>query len=399
MDFALSSIHLTFSSYSSSQSFGRIRTHLFKTSAQAFLPLPVPKYHPLKSNSVQFPFLRPSSQSHSLSIQKPLASIATPQAQSPELKQSHALKSLVEKLAVLLLGSFLFLGRFTAKPAFALPSTSRAGSAAGLEEKAETHVGEDDEDEKLCLKLLEKNPRDVKALKVVLYGKMKKGKTKEAVEYVERLIEVEPYELEWRLLQALSYELMGQISTAKRLFREILVERPLHIRALHGDDQVPIGEPSGELGMSSGPGGAPSGFYPLRFGGLALAMHKGHEEAAAFEMLNEALELARAQKRVTEERNIKILIAQMHIVKGDLEEGLKRFQALVEEDPRDFRPYLCQGIIYSLLDKRKEADEQFEIYRRLVPNEFPQRGFLDDVMVAAKADSQVKMEKRYRAEF
>ncbi|KAL6518514.1 hypothetical protein OROGR_019016 [Orobanche gracilis] len=56
---------------------------------------------------------------------------------------------------------------------------------------------------------------------------------------------------------------------------------------------------------------------------------------------------------------------------GNLEEALEKFQQLIEENPRDFRPYLCKGIVYSLLEKRKEAEESFEIYRSLVPGEFP----------------------------
>ncbi|PSS30263.1 Protein SLOW GREEN 1 like [Actinidia chinensis var. chinensis] len=119
-----------------------------------------------------------------------------------------------------------------------------------------------------------------------------------------------------------------------------------------------------------------------------MVMVKKHEgPAAVFEMLNKALEVARREKRVTEERNIRILIAQMHVVQGELEEGLKNFQILIDENPRDFRPYLCQGIIYGLLNKKKEAEEQFEIYRSLVPEEFPQRGFLDDIVLAAKKGS------------
>lgn len=30
------------------------------------------------------------------------------------------------------------------------------------------------------------------------------------------------------------------------------------------------------------------------------------------------------------------------VLQGDLEEALKKFQALIDENPRDFRPYLCQ---------------------------------------------------------
>lgn len=54
---------------------------------------------------------------------------------------------------------------------------------------------------------------------------------------------------------------------------------------------------------------------------------------------------------------------------------------------------VLQGIIYSLLDKKKEADEQFETYRSLVPQEFPQRGFLDDVMIAAKTESREQLRR------
>lgn len=46
-----------------------------------------------------------------------------------------------------------------------------------------------------------------------------------------------------------------------------------------------------------------------------MVMHKNHEGPAVFEMLAKALEVARHEKRVNEERNIRILIAQMHVVK------------------------------------------------------------------------------------
>ncbi|XP_034689317.1 protein SLOW GREEN 1, chloroplastic [Vitis riparia] len=281
------------------------------------------------------------------------------------IPKEEIFKFFSEKVVVFLVGSVIFMWCLGARPAMALPAHMGRYSS-NVEQKRDAQDSESEHDD-MYAKVLEKDPRNVEALKVVLYGKMRRGKTKEAVEYVERLIDIEPDEVEWRLLQALSYEIMGHLSKAKRLFKEILKERPLLLRALHG---------------------------------LALVMHKNHEGPdAVFEMLNNALEVARHQKRVTEERSIRILIAQMHVVQGDLEEGLKKFQDLVDENPRDFRPYLCQGIIYSLLDKKKEAQEQFEIYRTLVPEEFPQRGFLNDVVSAAKAKSRERFHKEFQAEF
>ncbi|KAJ4953671.1 hypothetical protein NE237_030503 [Protea cynaroides] len=261
--------------------------------------------------------------------------------------ENSTFKLQANRIAALIVWSLIFLGNLNSRPVLAMPTTQNSTSSVPGDERRDIKNDQND-NEDMYLKILEKNPRDVEALKVVLYAKMRKRKTKEAVEYVEKLIDIEPKEIEWRLLQALVYEMMGHLSKAKRLFKQILEKRPVLLKALHG---------------------------------LAMVMHKNHEDQAVFDMLDKALNLAQREKRVTEERNIRILIAQMHVVKGNLEEGLKKFQDLVNDNPRDFRPYLCQGIIYSLQGKKEEAQEQFETYRSLVPEEFPQRGFLDDVEV------------------
>ncbi|KAG0461487.1 hypothetical protein HPP92_021784 [Vanilla planifolia] len=269
-------------------------------------------------------------------------------------KKPTLLKTIKEGAGVLLLGSFLFFCGHAGRLSPALADDLKSGVSGSVEEKIETQKTKGEEDDDLYAKLLESNPDNIDALKMSLYVKMKKGKRVEAVKYLERLVALEPEEVEWRLLQALSYDLMGKVGKSKRLFMNVLKERPLQLRALHG---------------------------------LALAMLKTNESRAAFEMLQKALKLAQSEKRLSEERSIKILIAQMHVVKGDLEEALEQFEDLINEDPRDFRPHLCQGIIYSLLDKKKEANEQFEIYHSLIPDEFPQRDFIDEVILSAKTEA------------
>ncbi|XP_038880966.1 protein SLOW GREEN 1, chloroplastic [Benincasa hispida] len=272
-------------------------------------------------------------------------------------------KHYVERFVGFLVGSFIFMGCFNVRYARALP-TQTSSKNPTMAEKSQAL--EEDSEEEMRERILEHDPSNIDTLKAVLYGKMRSGKTEEAIKYVKRLIDLEPDEVEWRLLLALYYETFGQLDTAKTLFMEILEKKPLLVRALHG---------------------------------LALVMHKNNEGESVFEMLNKALAIARDEKKLTEQRSIGILIAQMHVVKGELEEGLKKFQDLVDENPRDFRPYLCQGIIYSLLDKKKEAAEQFEAYRALVPDEFPQREFIDDVVLAAMTASREQFQKEFDAEF
>jgi len=141
-------------------------------------------------------------------------------------------KFLSEKVAFFLIGSFLLSGCFSKRAALAEAAPS-VSSDVVLEEKVKSAEEKNEEEEEMWEKVLEKDPKNVEALKVALYGKIRRGKSKEAVKFVEDLIAAEPKEVEWRLLLALCYETMGQLSKAKRLFREILKKRPLLLRALH----------------------------------------------------------------------------------------------------------------------------------------------------------------------
>ncbi|KAI3669331.1 hypothetical protein L6452_40563 [Arctium lappa] len=315
----------------------------------------------LVQNSLRFSsMLKISHKPTTCILNKPISYY--PLITSSSSPQKGIINFVSEKIIVLLVGSFIFMGSFDKKPVLAQPTNENSQSETSEAQNGGTF----DEEEMMYMKLLEENPKSIEALKSVFHLKMKRGKTKEAIDYVERLICVEPKEVEWRLLQALCYEMIGEYSKAKSFFKKILKERPLLLRALHG---------------------------------LAMLMHKNHEGPAVFEMLNKALEIARQKKKVPEERNIRILIAQMHVVKGELDDALKQFKDLIDENPRDFRPYLCQGIIYSLLDRKEEAEEQFSTYRSLLPDEFPERGFLDDVVLAAKTEIRQKRKNELKPEF
>lgn len=126
------------------------------------------------------------------------------------------------------------MGSLGVRPVVALSISkeSSQSQSESVDEEIEAQNGES-EAEEMYVKLVEQDPRNVEALKMVVNLKMKNRNTKEAVGYVERLIKVQPDELEWRLLQALCYEMMGQLGMAKKLFKDILKQRPLLLRALH----------------------------------------------------------------------------------------------------------------------------------------------------------------------
>lgn len=281
----------------------------------------------------------------------------------------------IGRVSLFLMAIALFLlnasGR-SCRPALsaeALRGTTIDSSTSSAGKRSNDMWGDPDatleEKEKIVIEYLKTHPKDVQALKVVLYARMSKGDTDKAIKIVERLMFLEPYQMEWRLVKAQLHDFAGQLQEAQRGFRELLDIQPFSIRALQG---------------------------------LAMVMHKCGEDVAMMEMLERALERALQEQKETEAYNLKLLLGHMYIVQDDLQKALEHYQRLIDENPKDFRPYLCQGIVYAVLDKKDEAEQKFEKYRKLVPANFEFRGFLDKVMWSAKTESRKLYEERKKNE-
>ncbi|KAL3753832.1 hypothetical protein ACJRO7_001124 [Eucalyptus globulus] len=218
-----------------------------------------------------------------------------------------------------------------------------AGAGAGEEERAiEEHLSQYGD--------------DVEALRSLMEAKIKSRKLQEAIGILGRLIELEPEEREWPLLKANIYSYSGEFESAKRTFEEILDKDPLRVEAYHG------------LVMA--------------------ASEAGDELKELLERIKVAMQRCKKEKKKSEVRDFKLLVAQVRVIEGKYNEALSVYQELVKEEPRDFRPYLCQGILYTLLRKQDEAEKQFKQYRRLVPKNHPYAEYFDDNMFATKFFAQ-----------
>lgn len=197
---------------------------------------------------------------------------------------------------------------------------------------------------------------DVEALRALMEVKIKSRKLQEAMGILDRLIVLEPEEREWLLLKANIYSYSGEFESARRAFEEILDKDPLRVEAYHG------------LVMA--------------------ASESGDELKELLGRIKVAMERCSKEKRKSDARDFKLLIAQVRVVEGKYNEALRVYQELVKEEPRDFRPYLCQGILYTLMRKQDEAEKHFKQYRRLVPKNHPYAEYFDDNMFATKFFAQ-----------
>lgn len=213
-----------------------------------------------------------------------------------------------------------------------------------------------EEKERIIEVQLMDNPNNIEALRSLMELKIRAHKIEEAIQVIDRLIELEPHDFEWPLMKAHMYIYNGDYQLAKGGFEDILSKDPYRFEAYHG---------------------------------LAMATSELNEPLNDLvKRVKKAVEFCKKEKRNSDVRDLKLLLAQIKVMEGSFSDALKAYQELVKEEPRDFRPYLCQGIIYTLLRKKDEAEKQFEKFRRLVPKNHPYNEYFEDNMFATKFFAQ-----------
>lgn len=189
--------------------------------------------------------------------------------------------------------------------------------------------------------------------------RIKNQKTQEAILIVEKLIELEPDEVEWPLMKSHLHSYVGETELAKSGFNGIILKDPLRVEAYHG---------------------------------LVMAASQDDVDTEELNEIKKRIDMAmimcKKENKKNDLRDFRLLLAQIHVIESKYDEAIKLYQDLVKEEPRDFRPYLCQGIIFTLLRNKVEAEKNFEKYRRLVPSGHPYARYFEDNMIATKVFAQ-----------
>ncbi|KAL3357071.1 hypothetical protein AABB24_017647 [Solanum stoloniferum] len=305
-----------------------------------------------------FPSFLPIKASSSLSFQNP----ETPKSINPQNPFSVLFSVLKPTIIATITATSLFLTRFyfNPNPAFAVSLSSPHTTEANVKDSAS-----DEENEKALESFLLSNPNDVDALRNLMEIQIKNRKLVDAISTIDKLIELEPNETEWPLLKSHLYVYNGELELAKIGFSEILKKEPFRVEAYHGLVMVASQEDSVE------------------------------ELKEIKKKVEEGIKMCDKESKKSEMRDFMLLLAQIWVIESKYEDALKVYQELVKEEPKDFRPYLCQGIIHTLLRKKDEAEKSFEEYRRLVPQGHPYARYFDDNLIATKLFSQKVESERY----
>lgn len=210
----------------------------------------------------------------------------------------------------------------------------------GLVEK-NTSLG--DQESSPLTQFLESNSEAIEALKSLLKQKLEEHEDHESLKILKKLSTAQPENMEWKFLLARLLNEMGNVEEARQAFEDILSRNPLSFEALFEN---------------------------------ALLMDRCGEGEAVLKRLEDSLKVAEEENKAKEARDIRFIMAQVQFLQKNVEEALKSYEELEKEDPKDFRPYFCKGMIYSLLGRNDEARKQFAKYRELSPSKFEVEGYL-----------------------
>ncbi|KAK8522686.1 hypothetical protein V6N13_115644 [Hibiscus sabdariffa] len=181
---------------------------------------------------------------------------------------------------------------------------------------------------------LESNEELVEVLKSYIHEKIENHEDEEAFSILNNLISAQPNVTHWKFLFGRLLFDMGQTEKARKVFDEILKSNPFNYETLFE---------------------------------YALLMDRCGEGEAVLKRLEEVLARAKEEEKVEEARDVRFIIAYMHFVQNNVDLGLMSYQELADDDPSDYKPYFCRGMIYKTLDMNDEAREQFLRCDKLEP--------------------------------
>eukprot|EP00268_Persea_americana_P052680 TRINITY_DN59096_c0_g1_i1.p1 TRINITY_DN59096_c0_g1~~TRINITY_DN59096_c0_g1_i1.p1 ORF type:complete len:328 (-),score=59.84 TRINITY_DN59096_c0_g1_i1:361-1344(-) len=292
---------------------------------------------------------KPSPNLHFPIPKSPISRVSVSSTSTPKPHENPLLQSIktTSKTLILSAATALLIAKFPQ-----LPARADTSPPPPTEEKLQEEVGNEGEREKSPLsQFLETRSEAVEALKTLLDQKIDAGEDSEAVQILKRLVSAQPLNLDWKFLMARLLNEMGEVEESRKVFEEILAVNPLSFEALFEN---------------------------------AILMDRCGEGEAVLSRLEEALRLAEGEEKGKEARDVKFIMAQVQFLQKNVDEALASYRRLAEEDPKDFRPYFCQGVIYSLLERNQEAREQFAKYHELSPRKFDVEGYLQTPMTRLK---------------
>nr|XP_043640187.1 protein SLOW GREEN 1, chloroplastic [Erigeron canadensis] len=306
--------------------------------ASSPLSIPLkPSFHQQKTSFVNPPtlhFIKPNTH---YSLSKSTLKVQASSSKHPNNPLTQSIKQTARTIILTATAAAVVISKFQKYSALADPIT-QTETAQTTELSSEVH-----QETAQLPNFLESNPEAISAMKTLLEEKLEAGEDEESLKLLKKLVSAQPENMDFKFLLARLLNEMGEIEPAREALEEILTKNPFSFEALFEN---------------------------------ALIMDSCGEGELVIKRLEKALDIAIKENKEKEARDVRLIIAQFKFLQKNVDEALKSYDELLSEDPNDFRPYFCKGMIYSLIDNDDEAKIWFEKYRKLSPKKFDVEGYI-----------------------
>ncbi len=207
------------------------------------------------------------------------------------------------------------------------------------------------------LQILEKEPDNSDALLGLAEARSQMIKIglkteKDLIKPLEKLVELNPEQTQYKVLLAQTLQKTGQRESAAQTYRSILATQPGNMDALQG------------------------------FVNLLVEQQR---PSAATDLLQTTLKNAPQANQVKpnsiNESAVRLLLGQVYVTQKQLDQALEVYDKLIASDPNDFRPVFAKAILLREQGKIKEAGILFNTAEKLAPGQYK-----DQIKAAAQEE-------------
>ncbi|EFJ21843.1 hypothetical protein SELMODRAFT_417125 [Selaginella moellendorffii] len=307
--------------------------------------------------SIRFAAPDSSGRRRSLSRSRPQCS------RLPSAVEERSLKDRVRRIAALFLGSSALLlaaGMNSCRVARAEEAIASANENVATTTAVEQKEGAPEKKKTLRRRTQEEEEEILDDL-TRLHGFMEKRDMPAAIKVLSKLIDMNPSQLEFRFIRGHAYEYIGDLDNALKEFEDAVKVDPLSLRALQG---------------------------------LALVLKKqGKDIDFIQKIVEDAAAKATEEDRPKDARNFRMLRGQLLTLKEELPQALELYEQLSKEDPTDFRPHVCQGLVCCMLGELDQAEEHFSNFEKYCPQYYEGREAIEELVNRARSDAKQRMEE------
>lgn len=189
--------------------------------------------------------------------------------------------------------------------------------------------------------VLEREPDNQTAIEGLVDARIQLGDLEGVVEPLEKLAEMNPNTPEYRVLLGQTKQSIGDLDGAAEAYRTVLAQRPGDMNALQG---------------------------------LTALLIQQERPQAAIGLLQDTLQSAPQTNEVTpgavDVGSVQLLLAQVYVEEGDIDEALRVYEDAIEAAPDDFRPVLAKGLVLRDAGREPDAVVLFKQAEELAPAQF-----------------------------